>query len=117
MRSRGESDRSSRERQPHIVAVCGSRRSGGYTRQALQESLSGVEAAGGTAELLDLMGLDLPPLDPDVSGAGDSDMLRHAIRGADAVLLGTPTYHGSYSGAWKNTLDHCGAQKSKILAV
>lgn len=107
MRPPVEFGRSSRQRQPHVVAVCGSRRSGSYTRRALQEALSGVEAAGGTAELLDLAELDLPPLDPDASGAGDSDVLRRAFRGADAVLLGTPTYHGSYSGALKNALDYC----------
>jgi NAD(P)H-dependent FMN reductase len=52
--------------------------------------------------------MDLPPLDPDVNVAGDGDELRRTIREADAIILGTPMYHGSYSGVLKNALDYCG---------
>ena len=108
MSSLGFSRQSSGEEQPHVVALCGSRRGGSYTRRALQEALSGVEVAGGTAELLDLAELHLPPLNPDIDGSGDSDVVRRTIREADAVILGTPMYHGSYSGVLKNALDYCG---------
>jgi NAD(P)H-dependent FMN reductase len=70
--------------------------------------LSAAEAAGGTTELLDLAEVDLPPLDPDSDAAGDSELVRQTIREADAVILGTPMYHGSYSGVLKNALDYCG---------
>lgn len=43
---------------PHVVALCGSRREGSYTRLALTEALAGVEEAGSTAELLDLTALN-----------------------------------------------------------
>jgi NAD(P)H-dependent FMN reductase len=51
---------------------------------------------------------DLPVFDPDDEGAGDAERLRERIRGADAVILGTPMYHGSYSSALKNAIDYCG---------
>ena len=92
----------------HVVAVCGSLREESYTRAGLRVALRGVEASGGTGDLLDLREFDLPPLDADADGAGDSERFARAMREADAVLLGTPVYHGSYSGVLKNALDYCG---------
>lgn len=31
---------------------------------------------------------------------------REAVAAADAIILGSPNYHGSYSGAMKNALEH-----------
>jgi NAD(P)H-dependent FMN reductase len=117
MKTLGRVSRSSGEARPQVVAVCGSRREGSHTRRALQEALSGVEAAGGKAELLDLAEIDLPLLDPDVDGTGDGDVVRRTIREADAVVLGTPMYHGSYSGVLKNALDYCGFDEFENTTV
>lgn len=92
----------------HVVALCGSLRDASKTRAALECALGGVEDAGGTAELLDLREYDLPPLDPDEDEQGDSAAVTRRLRAADAILLGTPMYHGSYSGVLKNALDHAG---------
>lgn len=92
----------------HIVALGGSLRDGSYTRLALEHALRGVEEAGGTGELVDLRDYDLPMLDADHDEQGDSARLTEKVREADAVLLGTPMYHGSYSGVLKNALDYCG---------
>jgi NAD(P)H-dependent FMN reductase len=92
----------------HVVAVCGSLRDESYTRRALQRALDGARAAGGTGEVLDLRGYELPPFDADVDSQGDSATVTRRIRAADAILLGTPMYHGSYSGVLKNALDYCG---------
>ncbi|MFC6872445.1 NADPH-dependent FMN reductase [Halobellus marinus] len=92
----------------HVVAVCGSLRDGSYTRRALTRALDGVRAAGGTGEVLDLRQYRLPPFDADEERPGDSVAVVRRIREADAVLLGTPMYHGSYSGVLKNALDYCG---------
>ncbi|XVH31843.1 NADPH-dependent FMN reductase [Haloferacaceae archaeon DSL9] len=92
----------------HVVAVCGSLRDGSYTRLALEQALDGVRDAGATAELFDLREYDIPPLDPDIEGQGESERLQRTLRDADAFILGSPMYHGSYSGVLKNALDHCG---------
>lgn len=98
---------STRPDRPHVVAIAGSRREDSYTRRALREALSAVEEAGGTTDLVDLATVDLPPLNPDVEAAGDGEAVARRIREADAVILGTPMYHGSYSGVLKNALDYC----------
>jgi NAD(P)H-dependent FMN reductase len=67
--------------------------------------------------LLDLADVHLPLLDPDVNDAGDSDVVRRPIRNADAVILGTPMYHGSYSGVLKNALDYCGFDEFENTTV
>ncbi|SFR53595.1 NAD(P)H-dependent FMN reductase [Halogeometricum rufum] len=94
--------------QTHVVAVCGSLRDRSYTKLALERALDGVREAGGTGELLDLRAYDLPVFDADEDGQGDSAVVARRIREADALVLGTPVYHGSYSGVLKNALDHCG---------
>ncbi|MFB6293705.1 MAG: NADPH-dependent FMN reductase [Halonotius sp.] len=93
---------------PHIVALAGSLRDESFTRVATSHALEGAAAAGATTELLDLREFDLPPLDPDLDGQGDSDDLVARVDAADAVILGSPMYHGSYSGVLKNALDYCG---------
>ncbi|SFR58493.1 NADPH-dependent FMN reductase [Halogeometricum limi] len=92
----------------HVVAVCGSLRERSYTRLALERALEGVREAGGTGEILDLRTYDLPVLDADEDAQGDSVEVVERIREADALILGTPVYHGSYSGVLKNALDYCG---------
>jgi NAD(P)H-dependent FMN reductase len=91
-----------------VVAVAGSLRDHSYTRLALRRALDAAAGAGAEIDLLDLRAYDLPPLDPDLDEQGDSTTVARRIREADAVLLGTPMYHGSYSGVLKNALDHCG---------
>ena len=92
----------------HVVALCGSQRDGSYTRQALDRVLTAAEERGATTDLVDLASLDLPVFDPDRTDAGDADALRERVRAADAVVLGTPMYHGSYASPLKTAIDYCG---------
>ncbi|MFB6090280.1 MAG: NADPH-dependent FMN reductase [Halobellus sp.] len=96
---------------PHVVAVCGSLREASRTRRALAHALGGVRAAGGSGELLDLREFELPMYDPDREDQADGPELRSRIRAADAIILGTPMYHGSYSNVAKNALDYCGFEE------
>jgi NAD(P)H-dependent FMN reductase len=101
-----------------VVAVCGSLRDASVTRVALAHALDAAAAAGAETELLDLRDYDLPALDPDADdGAGDAPELTAAVRGADAVLLGTPMYHGSYSSVLKTALDYCGFDEFEDTTV
>ncbi|MFB6081022.1 MAG: NADPH-dependent FMN reductase [Haloferacaceae archaeon] len=100
-----------------VVAIVGSLRDGSYTRTALRYALAGAADAGAEVDLLDLRSYDLPPLDPDLDDQGDAAAFTRAVRSGDTVLLGTPVYHGSYSGVLKNALDHCGFDEFEHTTV
>ncbi len=101
----------------HVVAVSGSLRDESYTRTSLRHALRAAERAGATTELLDLRAFDLPVLDADLDEQGDAARFTARVRAADSVLLGTPVYHGSYSGVLKNALDHCGFDEFEDTTV
>jgi len=100
-----------------VVAIAGSRRDASATRRGLAVACDGVADAGGDPELIDLRRYDLPPLDPDEPTPPDATALAEAVEAADAVLLGTPTYHGSYSGVLKNALDYLGFDEFEDATV
>lgn len=92
-----------------IAAVVGSLREESYTRSACRHTLrTAGEFDGVETDLVDLRALSLPVYDADADDAGDASELRARIGAADAVVLGSPVYHGSYSSALKNALDYCG---------
>jgi NAD(P)H-dependent FMN reductase len=95
---------------PRIVALCGSLRDGSHTRTALDAALAAAKDRGARTELIDLRRVDLPVYDADVDteSLGDVTDLMRRVREADAILLGTPMYHGSYSSPLKTALDYCG---------
>lgn len=94
----------------HVVGVVGSLRDESYTRLAVTRALEAAERAGASTDRLDLRTFDLPLFDADVDReeAGDAAELARRIREADAILLGTPVYHGSYASPLKTALDYCG---------
>lgn len=105
------------QRDTHVVAVCGSLSDDSGTRIALQTALDAARDAGASAELVDLREYDLPPRDGDDRDRGDGPELRETIAAADAVVLGTPMYHGSYAAPLKNALDYCGRDELGGKAV
>lgn len=92
---------------PTVLAVCGSLRDESTTRTALAHALAAAAAEGADAELLDLREYDVP-LYGAAGDDGDVDELTRRIRAADAVLLGSPIYHGTVASPLKAALDHCG---------
>ncbi len=102
---------------PHVVALVGSLREASCTRLAAARALAGAANAGATTELLDLRTFDLPPLNPDQNIQGDSERLIETVRRADALILASPMYHGSYSGVLKNALDYCGFEEFENKTV
>lgn len=97
-----------------VVAICGSLRPGSFTRQALAVALEGAREQGAETHLLDLADYDLPLCNGSKDLASrwpDVDRLRQEIGAATGIILGTPEYHGSYSGVLKNALDLTGFQE------
>lgn len=91
----------------HIVALGGTLRESSGTSRALQRALDHATALGARTTMLTGAAIDFPNYDPDT--AGDSERVSHfiaTIRSADALLIGSPGYHGTLSGLVKNALDH-----------
>jgi NAD(P)H-dependent FMN reductase len=102
---------------PAITAISGSLRTSSYTRVSLAYALEAAERKGSTTELIDLREYELPPINPDDEEPADATRLTATVREADAVLLGTPVYHGSYSAPLKNALDYCGFDEFEDTTV
>jgi NAD(P)H-dependent FMN reductase len=92
---------------PTVLAVCGSLRDESTTRTALEHALAAAAAEGAEAELLDLREYEVP-LYGAAGDDGDVAELTRRVRAADAVLLGSPIYHGTVASPLKAALDHCG---------
>jgi len=103
----------------HVAGVCGSLAEQSVTRFALRRALDAVADAGATTDLVDLRHLDVPMFDSDVdvADAGEASELAGRVSRADAVLLGTPMYHGSYSSPMKTALDYCGFDEFESTTV
>ncbi|MFZ0593108.1 MAG: NADPH-dependent FMN reductase [Bryobacteraceae bacterium] len=95
-----------------VVAIGGSLRVDSYTTIALRIALEGAEEMAAGTCLLNLRDFNLA-----FAGLDDSDSnpgilrLREQVRGAHGILLGTPEYHGSFSGVLKNALDLMGFEE------
>ncbi|MFB6070157.1 MAG: NADPH-dependent FMN reductase [Halanaeroarchaeum sp.] len=100
-----------------IAAVVGSLRAASVTRIALRTALDAAAAADAETDLVDLREFELPVYDADHDDAGDAPVLRERIRAADAVVLGTPMYHGSYSSPIKTAIDYCGFDEFEQTTV
>jgi NAD(P)H-dependent FMN reductase len=86
-------------------------RPGSYTRLALQIGLQGAEEVGAETELIDLRDYELVFCDGvrEVNAyPKDVSRLQRAVRVAQGIIVGTPVYHGSFSGVLKNALDLMG---------
>jgi FMN reductase len=92
---------------PLIVGLGGTVRPGSSSERALGYCLRAAERLGAETRLLGgEMLARLPMFDPRPgSSAPEHLALAAAIRAADGVIIASPGYHGSISGAVKNALD------------
>lgn len=92
-----------------IVGIVGSLRNDSKTRVAVQVALEGAAESGATTHLIDLRDYDLPYCnDDDTVDPPDVIRLRREVGAAQGLILGTPEYHGGYSGVLKNAIDLMG---------
>ncbi len=95
------------ERPLNILAVVGSLQRGSVTREVVQHVAAQFKDDGLPVDVLDFLHEPLALYNPDTAHElpGYAE-LQARVERADVVLLGTPDYHGSLSGAMKNFLDH-----------
>lgn len=92
---------------PHIVALGGTSRAESTTGRALGRALALAAERGARTTLLTGDAIDFPNFEPGSTG-GDAqvDAFVAALRDADGIVIGSPGYHGTFSGLVKNALDH-----------
>ncbi|HET9510485.1 MAG TPA: NAD(P)H-dependent oxidoreductase [Sphingomonas sp.] len=93
--------------QPHIVALGGTSRPQSSTGAALARALAIAEARGARTTLLTGDAIAFPNFEPGQNDGNPMlDAFLAALRTADGVIIGSPGYHGTFSGLVKNALDH-----------
>lgn len=92
---------------PHIVALGGTLRSESVTGRLLAAALEIAAARGARTTLLTGDAIAFPHYEP---GNAERDPVigryLEALRTADAVIVGSPGYHGTLSGLVKTALDY-----------
>src|SRR5438105_11014008 len=90
-----------------VLAVVGSLHRDSVTRAVIAHVAERFRADGCIVDVLDFEKEPLALYNPDTAHdlPGYSE-LQGRVESADVVVLGTPDYHGSVSGAMKNFLDH-----------
>lgn len=93
-----------------VVGLPGSLRGDSFTRRAVSIALEGASELGAETELVDLRDFDLMFCDGEHHPEPPADVarLQETIGSCHGLILGTPEYHGSYSGVLKNALDLLG---------
>jgi NAD(P)H-dependent FMN reductase len=94
-------------RELKILAVVGSLQRESVTRVVIGHVAERLRAEGCAVDVLDFEKEPLALYNPDTAYdlPGYAE-LKARVERADVVVLGTPDYHGSVSGAMKNFLDH-----------
>jgi FMN reductase len=105
-----------------VVGICGSLRPQSLTRIAVRVALAGAEEARAQTRLIDLRHYDLIFCDgkeDESKYPADVFKLRQEVRQAAGIILGTPEYHGSFSGVLKNAIDLMGFKEfeAKIIGL
>jgi len=91
----------------NVLAVVGSLQSGSVTRAVVLDVAQRMQKAGCAVDSLDFLKEPLALYNPDTAhDLPGYVQLQQRVDRADVILLGTPDYHGSLSGAMKNFLDH-----------
>ncbi len=92
---------------PHIVALGGTLRAESATGRLLASALELAEARGARTTLLTGQAIAFPHYEPgSAEGHPEIAHFLDALRTADAVIVGSPGYHGTLSGLVKTALDY-----------
>ena len=94
-----------------VLGVGSSLREGASSTIALSITLDFAKKQGAETRLLDLKQTALPLYDPTENKSNlEIQKVKDDVNWSDALILSTPDYHGSMSGAMKNFLDYFWAE-------
>ena len=94
-----------------VLGIGSSLREGASSTAALSVALDWAKKQGAETRLLDLRKIRLPLYDPTEKLSNpEIEKTVDDVQWSDALILSTPDYHGSMSGAMKNFLDYFWAE-------
>lgn len=91
-----------------VLTICGSLRVGSFNRKLLKLAVKAAENLGAQVEDADLKKINLPMYDQDIEDAGipvDVLNFKKSVEQADVLIIASPEYNFSISGALKNAID------------
>ena len=95
--------------QPTIIAFAGSLRRDSFNKKLVQFAAAAARDAGGQVQFIDLADYPLPVFDQDLearNGLPDSAVeLKKIMKASDGLLIASPEYNSSLTGALKNAID------------
>lgn len=93
-----------------VIGISGSMRANSYTSAAIKIALEGAKEFGAEVELIELSNYSLVfcNAEDEENYPPDVEKLRQKVTAAHGIIIGTPEYHGGYSGILKNALDLMG---------
>lgn len=90
-----------------VLAVVGSLQQTSVTRVVIRQVTDTLRNSGCSVDVLDFLKEPLALYNPDTAQELPGyAALQGRVDQADVIVLGSPDYHGSLSGAMKNFLDH-----------
>jgi azobenzene reductase len=102
----------------HITLIAGSLREHSNSTKLLRYMQTELKKKGAEVNLIDLRTAPVPIYNPDAASSDpNTSKLIDSVQKADGVILATPEYHGSISGALKNALDYMGKAQFAGKAV
>ena len=88
------------------MGIAGSMRQDSYSTQVLKMVLKEAKKYKTDTQIRELRQVNLPIYNPSASYGNGNDKVSNAVKWADSIILSSPDYHGSMSGAIKNFLDY-----------
>lgn len=99
-----------------ILAFAGSLREGSYNKKLLKAAVKGAKEAGAEVTVIDIKDYPLPLYDGDIEEKGFPEnvlTLKKLLLENDGLLIASPEYNSSISGALKNIIDWTSRQTTK----
>lgn len=100
-----------------VLGISGSLRKGSFNTTLLRAA-QGLAPAGMSIAIADIS--NIPFYDGDIETTtgipAAAEDLRARVRAADAVLIASPEYNGSFTGALKNAIDWCSRPPHQAFA-
>lgn len=90
----------------NIIIINGSLNNNSKTKQVLQLIEHGLRSKNYSTTLLNIGDLDLPIFNPNIQNKSLIESILFNLNEASAFVIGSPEYHGGYSGALKNFIDY-----------